>query len=404
MKKLIYVSITLLSIYSVMSSCQNINASTKNEHLLNRTDTIGKSEEWNNIQKLYKNYTQTIAKDSTDTGTKIKLIELYLNEARVSGNQSHYYALAMRSINEILNNKATKPEYMYAAFAHKASVLLSLHQFADAQKNAAAAVALNPFEADIYGALIDANVELGNYSTAVQYCDKMLSIRPDLRSYSRASYIRQLAGDTSGAIVAMQMAVDAGAAGMENTEWARVNLGDLYLAKGILDTAKFMYESALAYRPNYVHAQMGLARLAMKNKQYDAALTQCKNAISNISESSFISYMAKVYEAKGDLTKAKEINTDVLNLLLKEEAANEKETLIKHNGNRELSMAYLETANYEMALTFAKKDLAMRPKNMDANELVSKIYGKMNDATMAMTFAKNAMAKNMDFAGTANNN
>lgn len=66
------------------------------------------------------------------------------------------------------------------------------------QKEQQGAIILNPYNADIYGALVDANVELGNYKEAVAMCDKMLSIRPDLRSSSRASYIRQIFGDNNG--------------------------------------------------------------------------------------------------------------------------------------------------------------------------------------------------------------
>jgi tetratricopeptide (TPR) repeat protein len=400
MKKIIYISIAIISLYFGLNSCQNMNASNKKSGLISRKDTIGKSEEWLNIQKLYSNYKDVLAKDSNDTGTKIKLIELYLNEARISDNPEHYYALAMQDINNLLGSKNTQPEYLYAAMAHKASVLLSLHQFADAQKSAMAAIALNPQVADIYGALIDANIELGNYADAVKYCDKMLTIRPDLRSFSRASYIRELSGDTSGAIVAMQLAVEAGAAGTENTEWARVHLGDLYLAKGVLDTAKYMYESALTNRPNYVHAQMGLARLAVQNKNYVDGIAACKKAISNISESSFISYLATLHEANGDTEKAKKIHADVLELLLETEKENEKQTLIKHNGNRELAMAYLNTKNYTEALTYAKKDLALRPNNMDANSLIAKIYSMQNDEKNATIYANKAMAKNQDFKGS----
>ena len=53
----------------------------------------------------------------------------------------------------------------------------------------------------------------------------MVDIRPDIRSYSRVSYLREIYGDYPGAIEAMKMAVDAGVAGDEATEWARIQLG-----------------------------------------------------------------------------------------------------------------------------------------------------------------------------------
>ncbi len=398
MKKLIYLSLALIASISLLSSCQNMNASSNNTKLIPRTDTAGKSDEWNNIKKLFNTYQNATSKDANDVASKIKLIELYLNEARVTGNTDHYYLLAMQEINSILENKNTKPEYLYSALAHKASVLLSLHQFAEAKKYAQTAVELNPYEADIYGALIDANVELGNYKEAVDYCDKMLTIRPDIRSYSRASYIRQLTGDIPGAISAMQMAVDAGATGLENTEWARVKLADLYMLKNASDTAKLLFETALHFRPNYAEANMGLARVAMQAMQYDSAIAYCTKAINTISESSYISYLASIYQAQGNVSKAKEINNDVLKLLLENEQENKKATLIKHNGNRELAMAYLQVNDYTNALIYAKQDLTMRPSNMDANDLVAKIYTAIKDPANASLYQAKAMAKNISFS------
>jgi len=84
-----------------------------------------------------------------------------------------------------------------------------------------------PYNAFVYGILVDANVEMGNYDTAVDKADKMVSIRPDLRSYSRISYLREIHGDNTGAIDAMKLAVDAGAAGDEATEWGQNTTGKI---------------------------------------------------------------------------------------------------------------------------------------------------------------------------------
>jgi len=66
-------------------------------------------------------------------------------------------------------------------------------------------------------------VEMGNYTAAVENSDKMVSIRPDIRSYSRISYLREIYGDYPGSIEAMKMAVGA-AYRDEATEWSRVQL------------------------------------------------------------------------------------------------------------------------------------------------------------------------------------
>ena len=75
----------------------------------------------------------------------------------------------------------------------------------------------------------DAALELGQYERAVEAFQAMIDLRPDLASYSRVAYARELHGDLPGAIEAMQRAVNAGAPRTEGTNWARVQLGHLLL-------------------------------------------------------------------------------------------------------------------------------------------------------------------------------
>ena len=89
----------------------------------------------------------------------------------------------------------------------------------------------------------------------------MVDLRPDLASYSRVSYLRELHGDLPGAIEAMELAVEAGGPSVENTEYVRVQLGHLHLARGDLAAAEAAFHAALDRLPDYVHATAGLARV-----------------------------------------------------------------------------------------------------------------------------------------------
>src|SRR6188472_100346 len=141
----------------------------------------------------------------------------------------------------------------FEALTLKSLLYMSQHHFAEGLHIAEKAQKINPYNALIYGMLVDGNVELGNYPAAVENSDKMDSIRPDLRSYARISYLREIYGDYPGAIEAMKLAVDAGAPGDESTEWSRVHLGQLYENTGDLENAAMNYNIALEERPGYVH-------------------------------------------------------------------------------------------------------------------------------------------------------
>ncbi|MBX7241181.1 MAG: tetratricopeptide repeat protein [Bacteroidia bacterium] len=381
------------------TACQKIKTSenqTQNPlitELAQRKSIAGNEQEWEKMQALFKKLSEAINKNPEDNAAKIKLTELYLTEVRITGN-SMYYGAALKVIDNISQDSKASQEHVFLAKSYKSSILLSLHRFSEAKAVAEEARAINDFDSGIYGALVDASVELGNYEEAVKACDKMLAIHPDLRSYSRSSYIRQIYGDNPGAIAAIKLAIQAGPAGSESTEWARVILGDLYLNMGKNDTARMLYETSLQYRPNYASAEIGLAKVGRAERKYDDAIMHCKNAIRSLSESSYVAFLADLYELKGEKDKAKEVREDVLRLLLESEADNEKEGYAKHNGSREIATALMAAGKLDEALKNAQIDLALRPENIDANELIAWIYYLKGDYANAKVCADKMMRMN----------
>src|SRR6187431_2416008 len=165
----------------------------------------------------YKKLKEKNKSNPKDVDSKLAMVELFMMEARISGEHGYYYPAALKIINDVVSQELKDP-MMYRALLDKSSVLLSLHQFEEAKTTGEKALQYNSYSADIYGVLVDANVELGHYEQAITYADKMVSIRPDLRSYSRVSYLREIHGMVDEAISALKMAVAAGYPGDEPTE------------------------------------------------------------------------------------------------------------------------------------------------------------------------------------------
>ena len=212
----------------------------------------------------------------------------------------YYDMAAMKYVNEVLEKDTAN----FEALIFKSLLYLSQHHFADGLAIAEKARQVNPYNAYVYGILVDGNVEMGNYSAAVEDADKMVSIRPDIRSYSRISYLREIHGDYPGAIDAMKLAVDAGPPGDEATEWSRVQLGHLYENTGDLKRAEMSYLVSLQYRPGYAYAIAGLARIAASNKEYDKAIQYYLRADSLVNDYSFKEQLAEVYQTTGQKEKA----------------------------------------------------------------------------------------------------
>lgn len=349
----------------------------------------------NEYTVLLNTFDNTIAqleKDPTERKHYLTIATVYISLSRLTGNTTYYNNAAMQVLNKVLSEQPVDKDLEFMAYSYQSIILLSMHQFQDAFTTATKAVALNDKNAGIFGSLVDANVELGRYEQAVAMCDRMLAIRPDIRSYSRASYLRQIHGDNNGAIEAMNLAVEAGAPGEENTEWARVTLGDLLLNVGKLEEAKALYQLALSNRPLYPYAEIGLAKVAKLEANYEQAITHTENAIRTMSETGFIDLLAELYDLKGDQEKAARIRADVIELLRDTEAGEDEKTLVRHNGARELAQAYLSAGQLDEALDHARQDLAQRPDNIDANELLAWIYFRRGDYAQAAKHADKMLA------------
>ena len=158
------------------------------------------------------------------------------------------------------------------------SLALSRHEFADALAIGQRASRLNPSSASVLGIIGDAQTELGSYPQALATVQRMVDLRPDLASYSRVSYQRELHGDLRGAIDAMQLAVDAAGPATENTEYVRVQLGNLQFAAGDLVAARVTYLRSLERLPDYHLALAGLARVAAAERDLPAAIELYRRA------------------------------------------------------------------------------------------------------------------------------
>lgn len=116
----------------------------------------------------------------------------------------------------------------YDGLKLRAKLQLTNHQFTEALQTARRAQTFRNDDHDVWGMITDALVELKDYAGAVQAAQKMIDLRPDSSSYARVSYLRELHGDTEGAIQAMTLAVKAANPNdPEGVAWYRAQLKSL---------------------------------------------------------------------------------------------------------------------------------------------------------------------------------
>jgi tetratricopeptide (TPR) repeat protein len=343
--------------------------------------------EWLAAKKNTDNLIAKIKVNPADIKSALALANAWIMEARTSGNIAYYDKAALQMVNTVL---AKEPEN-YEALILKSLLQLSQHHFADGLATATTAVNINNNNAFVYGLLTDANIEMGNYEAALDAADKMVSTRPDLRSYSRIAYLREIYGDYTGAINAMRLAVAAGVTAEEATEWCRTQIGKLYEHTGDVKNARFQYSLSLAARPNYAYALAGLGRIAAYEKKYDSAIYYYQQAEKFISDLGVKENLALAYKNAGQTEKAKALNAAVITEMNKNAATNTDDPTVGHYSDKELAYAYLQNNNYDKALEHALAEYNRRPKNIEVNEMMAWVYYKRNEMTKALTYLDAAL-------------
>jgi tetratricopeptide (TPR) repeat protein len=220
--------------------------------------------------------------------------------------------------------------------------------------------------------------------------DKMSATRPDMKSYSRISYLREIYGDYPGAIEAMNMAVDAGLPGLEQTEWCRYQLGHLYENTGDLTKAQYCYDQSIYLRPSFSWSYAGKARIEKSLGNYFKAISYLKQAQVLLADFSFQQELTELYRITNqqDLAAVSARKTiELLGGLNPEESKNYH----GHYADKELAYACIDAYDYLNAYKHALIEYNRRPNNIDVNQAMAWINYKLGKYESANGYADAAL-------------
>ena len=356
--------------------------------LKERRVQVGVESEWLNTKQAIDGLLDKLRRKPDDKEAKLQLAMGYIQEGRVTGDHAYYDEAALKLVNQLLDVDPRN----FDAVCVKATIQLSQHHFADGLKTAQTAWAIDSNRAFVYGILTDANVELGNYNEAIKMVDKMNAIRPDARAYSRVAYLREIKGDYPGAKQAMDMAAKAGAIGLEQTEWARTQLGHLYEITGDTASAHNQYSLSLSARPDYPYALAGLGRLAKLGGRYPEAIAYLEKANKSIQDFSLSDELTDLYALNGEKDKSTQSAKEVVEKLKIHANTDEAPTDKGHYADKELAYAYLKTGDLAKALDHAQREWNRRPDNIDVNEALAWVYYKNNNFPEAYKYIQKALS------------
>ena len=328
---------------------------------------------------LIRNLQEQLRANPNDWQSYSQLGLAYLQKARETGDTAYY-----QKTEEALDKAFSFQPDDYASISAKGALALARHDFALALEWGEKAKEINPDRVYAYGVIVDAQIELGRYEEAVETLQTMVDLRPDMSSYSRISYIRELHGDMDGALEMMQLAVDSGTPNAESTAWVRTQLANLYFNTGKLEQAKLEYQHTLQDRPNYVYALAGLGRVSVAQGNMEEAIELLNQTIAIMPLPEFVIMLGDLYQASGQQEQADQQYELVAAI----------ETLYRANGvDMDMEIALFNAdhdQNLKETLSLARKAYANRPSIHAADALAWALY-KIGNYQEAQTYSAEAL-------------
>jgi tetratricopeptide (TPR) repeat protein len=250
--------------------------------------------------KFVRGFEQRVRLNPHDGQTLTLLGLAYQQRARETGDPA-YYGLSGKALARAA--KFGGPKALLAQA--DASLANTRHRFRDGLALARLAVRLDRYNASAYGALGDAQLNLGRYQPAFAAYDRMAVLAPGIAGFARVANARELRGNPEGAIVALQLALEADSTVPEQVAWTQVQLGNVRFNMGRLGLAARAYRLALRHFPGYVHAQAGLARVEAARGNYAAATRLLEHVVGVLPLPAYVIMLGDVRHAAGDKAGAR---------------------------------------------------------------------------------------------------
>lgn len=301
---------------------------------------------------------QRVRQNKNDRAALRELSLAYTAQAE-TGNPS-LYELADRAVTRA---ERIDPEDDRTKIV-RATLDLSLHQFDRAYRVAGDVHKRNPDLLAANAVLVDAMIELGKYDEAAPLLQKFVDTRASLPSYARVSYLRELHGDIDGAIVAMQLAINAGQRGSRELATVTSLLGDLEFGRGNYDAARLAYTEAFRLAPDMPLPQLGLARVEAAQGRVAEAIAQLRSLTERYPLPAAVVLLGDLHLKQGDRRAAQQSWELVDAIVATQQASGQVVDL-------EMALFHLDHDRIATGVELAERAYAARPENVFAADALA---------------------------------
>jgi len=291
--------------------------------------------------------------DPSDLRGYPALAQAYLQKVRETGDAS-FYSRA--------DGVLAKAGHGADATVVAGELALARHDFRGALALGLHARQLAPEVAAPFAVVVDSLVELGRYDEAGRQLQHWVDIKPNLSSYARVSYFRELHGDLAGAAAAMEAAISAGGDVAENGAYVQTLLGNIEAQRGRLAEASHAYRAALVRFAGYVPARAGLARLDAMRGRLERSIAEWRSVVARLPLPEYVVGLGETELAAGRTSAARR------DLAL----VGAEERLLRANGvDTDVDLAIFEASHGSpaRAVVLARRAWAIAPSVRSADAL-----------------------------------
>lgn len=284
-------------------------------------------------------YQQLLRRHSRNANLYFGLADALIRKARESGDPGYF-----DRAEEALKRTLQLAPHNAGALRHLAYVHYSRHEFALAVLYARQAIEKDGEDADTYGVLGDALLEIGQYAEAQAAYAYMMELDQSLYSYSRLAGLKSARGDNTGAIADLERAMAAGKSAKQPAEsiaWAEWQLGMEHFGVGDLEKAETWFQRSVETHANYYRGLSGLAQVRAAQQRYDQAMELYRKALAVLPVPEYAAALGELYEKIGNV-----------------EAARRQYALVEYVGR----LNALNQALYNRELAYFYADRDMKPK------------------------------------------
>ncbi|WP_328866146.1 tetratricopeptide repeat protein [Streptomyces sp. NBC_00304] len=297
----------------------------------------------------------------------------YVQQAKITADPT-YYPKAEAVLKRSLALDSTDN---FAAMGGMAALEAARHNFVQGLGWAERAIAVNPYNATLYGTLADAYTQLGRYSEAADAVQKMVDLKPGTPSLARASYAAELRGDLTTARTDMQRALQS-AGSPADQAFARYYLSEMAFNNGDAHQALTDAEEGLRAVPED-------APLLQIRARAEAALGKNTEAVADLTRAGqrlpLPEYVLQLGELHQSLGRTKEADQQY-------GIFRAEQRLFAANGvtlDSDAALFEADHGDHAQALALARKSLKSRPflDSQDALAWALHVNGQDEEALTA---------------------